>query len=423
MNSNIVSLDKPKQSKKDNELIFADTTYNGKPISTLDNLAKLTTSLGITPSINLMNCEIELLKNDIPLKASAESKRSFLLSESAKAGLPKSTIDDHLAALAESNEYHPFKQYLSEGTWDGIPRVNPTLQHINAKQPDLAKAVLTKFLISVVAAVFEPRFSSKLVPVLQGGQSFRKTAFIRRFADMVDGGFLEGAELNPDNKDLVLTSIRSVIVELGELERTSRNNQGGLKAFITREVDTVRPPYGRTDIKKRRQTVFIATVNGTDFFRDDTGSTRYAVIELDKPIDLEGVNVLLGWRYDNGRLTLDKPEKLKQFWLEVKSLYDSGETWELTDLERDAVAQVNKVHDFKGNWYELLCDKFIEVDMTARNFEWMTATDVCGYCEISKSHVREVGKALKKLEGDDLIESKKGRANKTFYKLPMITKF
>ena len=42
---------------------FPDLALNGKPISTLDNFAVLTKSLGITPSVNQMNNEIELLKD------------------------------------------------------------------------------------------------------------------------------------------------------------------------------------------------------------------------------------------------------------------------------------------------------------------------------------------------------------------------
>ena len=61
--------------------------------------------------------------------------------------------------------------------------------------------------------------------------------------------------------------------------------------------------------------------------------------------------------------------------------------------------------------------------MENRDFEWMTATDVCSYCDIGKNQVRAIGKALKKLFEDNLIESKRGRANKTFYKIPTVTPF
>jgi predicted P-loop ATPase len=159
----------------------------------------------------------------------------LLLNYCYKAGFLKTILDDHLLALAQGNKFHPFANYLSNDAWDGKERIEPLIEAMNAKHNDLANAVMKKFFISVVAAVYEPVFSSKLIPVIQGDQSFRKTAFIKRFANMLEGSFLEGQEINPDNKDSVLSSIKSLIVELGELERTSKNNQGSLKAFITKE--------------------------------------------------------------------------------------------------------------------------------------------------------------------------------------------
>ncbi|RPJ67647.1 hypothetical protein DRW07_05270 [Alteromonas sediminis] len=176
--------------------------------------------------------------------------RSKLISAASRYGLPKTTIDDHLSAVCLNHEYHPIKDWLDSGEWDGKERVSDVIGCLNAKSPEIAKIVLKRWLVACVASVYEPMFKSKLVPVLQGDQSFRKTAFVERIALVMPSAFLEGAELNPDSKDSVLTCIRHWIIELGELERTNRNSQGSLKAFITKSIDTVRPPYARTDINK-----------------------------------------------------------------------------------------------------------------------------------------------------------------------------
>ncbi|MFC1234443.1 hypothetical protein [Vibrio sp. F74] len=47
---------------------------------------------------------------------------------------------------------------------------------------DLEIAML-KWLIAVIACLYDQFFSNKLVPVLQGGQSFMKTTFISLVAD------------------------------------------------------------------------------------------------------------------------------------------------------------------------------------------------------------------------------------------------
>ncbi|PJC86010.1 virulence-associated E family protein [Vibrio sp. HA2012] len=419
---NAISTVDKQELVRETTLVFPDTNDYGKPIGTAENLKVLLDSLGITPTQNLMNLELELFSYGEPLGKSYESKRSFLVSECLKAGLPKTIIDDHLTALCEGNPYHPARAYLDGNKWDGKPRLKPLIAAMNAKDLKLAEIVMKRWFVSVVACLYEDRFSSKLVPVLQGGQSFKKTAFISRLANFAEGIFLEGAELNPDNKDSVLSCIKSLIVELGELERTSKNSQGSLKAFVTRSVDSVRPPYARTDIKKNRQTLFIATVNGTEFLRDETGSSRYAVIELDKPVDMDCVNQLLGWEYQNGRVVQTHPEELQQLWLEVKALYEAGESWMLTEAELQLTQEANKIHNFKPNWQVVLEDRFIGVEETSvRNYEWMTATDVCLYCDIAKNNVRAIGKALAAMAKDGHIEKKSGRANKTLYRLPVVS--
>ncbi|WP_232323262.1 virulence-associated E family protein [Photobacterium sp. J15] len=402
------------------DVYFPDLNDNARPLGTFDNLAVLVKQLGLVPAQNAMNLELEILKDGRPITSTFEAQRSFLISECLKAGLPKSVIDDHMTALCEQNKYHPIQSYLGDGKWDGIERVNPLIEAMNAKDKSIALVVMKKWFVACVAAIYEPSFSCKVVPVLQSGQSFRKTAFISRFANVLPGAFLEGAELNPDNKDSVLSSIKSWIVELGELERTSKNSQGSLKAFITKAIDSVRPPYARADIKKKRQTTLIASVNGSEFLRDETGSSRYAVIELGQPINMDAVNKLLGWQYNGGRTILSEPENLRQFWLEVKAMYDGGASWELTEAELTLIVGANDQHKFKGDYRVMLEERFLDVDMNGRAYQWMKASEVCLYCDIPATKARVIGKALKGMVQDGLIESKEGRSRIVVYKLPMI---
>ncbi|MEA9429613.1 VapE domain-containing protein, partial [Aeromonas caviae] len=110
---------------------------------------------------------------------------------------------------------------------------------------------------------------------------------------------------------------------------------GALKAHITKDVDTFRAPYARSAINKRRQGVFVGTVNDDEFFKDTTGNSRFAVIELTGKISLDAVNDILGYSYDNGRVRQTDREQLLQFWLEVKHWYDTGWSWVLTDSESE----------------------------------------------------------------------------------------
>lgn len=378
-------------------LRFPDVTIskNGdeKALNTAENLSAMLKHLGYNIQKNAMTSEIEVTSFDEAKFCSLESIKSELISWSQRLGLPKVAIEDHIVALAEKNSVHPIKSWLDSGEWDGVNRFSKVISCMNAKSSDLAELILKKWFIGCVASLYEDTFSSKLVPVLQGDQSFMKTSAISRICSVVPNAFLEGAELDPDNKDSVLSVIKSFVVELGELERTSKNSQGSLKAFVTKSKDTVRPPYGRTEIHKRRQTSLIATVNGTDFLKDETGSSRYAVIELNTAISIDELNKLLGWSYRNGRIRLVSPELLKQFWLEIKDFYDNGHSWNLSHEQVMTISATNEQHTDKGNYYEFLQERYVCVDDDVIEIRYFKASEVCQLEGIDKRFVRQIGQA------------------------------
>jgi hypothetical protein len=394
---------------------------SGTPLilNTANNLAVLLDHLGIKGVLNEMTFELEVLQDGKPSK-SIEAVRSKIISAMSIYDMPRQAIEDHLTALSESNLYHPVRDWLDSGEWDGVQRVKTIIECLNGLNPEIAWIIMSRWLVGCVASLYEPRFKSKLTPILQGDQSFMKTAFIDRIANMLPRAFLEGAELNPGNKDSVLYAIRSFIVELGELERTTKSkfaNQGSIKAFLTKEVDTVRPPFAKNDVRKPRKTHFIASVNGTEFLKDDTGNSRYGVIEIGSPIDMDKVNELLGWEYDGtGTLKQPHPERLKQFWLEVKSMYQKGYGWMLTAPEQRLVRGVTEQYNDKGDWYHVLFDKFVDVSESPyRNGEWMNSTEVCEYLGQPQNRSRPIGKALTKLASERLIEERLNRGKKQYF--------
>lgn len=397
--------------------VIASHNGNDKVLNTAENLAAMLTHLGYTIQKNAMTLEVEVTSFDESTFCSLDSIKSELISWSQRLGLPKVAIEDHIVALAEKNSVHPIKSWLDSGEWDGVNRVSEVISCFNAKSSYLAELILTRWITGCVASLYEETFSSKLVPVLQGEQSYMKTSAISRMCSVVPNAFLEGAELDPDNKDSVLSVIKSFVVELGELERTSKNSQGSLKAFITKSKDTVRPPYGRTEIHKQRQTNLIATVNGTDFLKDETGSSRYGVIELGSAINIDGLNQLLGWSYNNGRIKLTNPELLKQFWLEIKCFYDRGDSWNLSHEQMKAISVTNEQHTDKGNYYDFLLERYVCVDDDIIEIRYFKASEVCQLEGIDKRFVRQIGQALKKLASEGKIESERRRSNTTYYGL------
>lgn len=391
---------------KEPEFPHVKYTESGKTIvlNTADNLKALLKSSGYEAKLNKMTLEPDIFKSE-ECMGSPDTVRSELISVASIHSLPKPAIDDHFNAVALDNSYHPIKDWLS-GEWDGQPRVNAALSCLRAKNQALANTVLLHWLVGCVACLIVPNFKSKLVPVLQGEQSYKKTAFVERIANVMPNAFLEGAELNPDNKDSILSVIRSWVVELGELERSTKNCQGALKAFITRSCDTVRPPYARSDIKKSRQTNLIATVNGADFLKDETGNSRYAVIELIDETNMDTLNELLGWDYQTtGELTLTEPEKLRQFWLEVKHLFlIEKHPWMLSPDAQALVSKESAKYVDKGTWYNMLNDHLETCNGKAR--EWLTTKQICDVLKVDASKGNVMGKALNQLYKEEKLQRK-----------------
>jgi phage/plasmid primase-like uncharacterized protein len=391
-------------------------TRNGPvPINTATNLRAVCDIMGWRPCLNEMDGEYEVLtENSEQLGGSLEGQYSAMVSTTQRLGLPKDTINDHLPALCREASYHPVRRWLHGAEWDGVPRVDAAIATLNAKDPHFAQSVMVPWLIGCIACLYEPKFSSKLVPVLQGDQSLRKSAWVSRIAGVVEGAYFDG-DLNTKDRDSVKRAVSRWIFELAELESTTKRENGHLKAFLSSATDRFRSPYARTDTVKRRQTSFIGTVNGDGFLKDPTGSTRYAVIEMAGRADMDTLNELLGWSYNEGRIRLDHEEALRQFWLEVKAKYDAGETWMLSEDTLQKAAAVNDNFTDKGSVYEFLMDYHVGKNWTDSG--WFTAADVVQIHGGNPVMAREYGKALKRMASEGVIEMKEGRSRRVEYLL------
>lgn len=399
-------------------LTLPDMGPTGRPIKTSANLCALIRFQAWSPRYNLMTGEPELAGADGErLGGSEAGQRSALVDACQLAGVSDAAIDEHLIAICERHSYHPVRHWLEHGAqWDGIPRIDAVIATLNAANPAYAGAVLHAWLVGCVAALYHPRWHSKLVPVLAGGQSFRKSAWISRLASVLAGSTLDCA-INPDKPDDVRRAVSAWVVELAELESTTRHEAGSLKAFLTRENDSYRLPYARSMTTKKRQTAFIATVNGSDFLRDTTGNARFAVIELAAAADLERLNPILGWSWDAGRLSQTDPEQLRQFWLEVKAHYESGATWFLDDATAALAASENDAHTDKGPYYEVIYHHHLSRPLASS--EWLTASELCARHGEKLSMASNWGKALRVLASEGKLQSRRGRSNRTEYLLPV----
>lgn len=215
-------------------------------------------------------------------------------------------IGEAFSIIAKRNAFDPIRERLEAlPPWDGVERLDTWLiENFEAEgDPDYLAQVFRKWICAMVIRTFEPGAKFDWMPILEGAQGVGKSSFGRLLVG--DQYFLDWL---PDlaNKDAALALQGTWCVEMGELASFRKNEIETVKAFITRTIDKVRPPYGERWLEVRRRCVFFGTTNFETYLRDDSGNRRF------KPVKV-------------GNLNFEKlKEDREQLFAEAVWLYKSG---------------------------------------------------------------------------------------------------
>jgi predicted P-loop ATPase len=244
-------------------------------------------------------------------------------------------------AVARDRSFHPVREYLDGLKWDQTERISRWLTtYLGAEESDLTAAMGAKWLISAVARIYQPGCKADHMLIAEGPQGLFKSSAFRALAepwftdDIADLG----------SKDSQLATLGVWIIELPELDAMGRSELSRVKAFMSRNTDRFRPPYGRRLIESPRQCIFVGTVNQGEYLRDETGGRRF-------------------WPAACGYIDLEALRRDKdQLWAEAAARYRKKETWWLdtTELnkaateEQDARYQVDAWESTIADWMETL---------------------------------------------------------------------
>ena len=349
--------------------------YFGKPFSQ-DVVQQILNENGIMVRMNMLTKKLELSGNGADklfLKYSRENiTETFpdiikdICSANEVSDCYRSYIESYLFNIADANRYHPVREMLKANQNDDASHLE-TIFEILRVTDEFDKTLVKKWLIQTVAFAFatlDNPVSAEGVLVLQGDQGKGKTSFFRvlgRLAGKPEW-FQEGAVIDLRNKDSIITAITSWITELGELDSTLRKDQSALKAFITRDKDTLRMPYGKTYTDMPRSTSFCGTVNPEQFLKDSTGNRRYWTIHVDN--------------IDRHKLFSLTANEVSQSWGYVYTLYLANpQGFRLNDVELQRLAKRNQAYTaemiFEGEVRSLL-----DFDLPKERWTWARPADL-----------------------------------------------
>ena len=230
-----------------------------------------------------------------------------------------SIVGQAVAAHAEANPFHPIRQYLQSLQWDGDPRIDSWLTEFLGVFPSEYTAQVGRlWLISAVARVMQPGCKADHMLLLEGEQGIGKSSVLKVLAS--ESWFTDQM---PDinTKDAQLQTIGFWIIEWGELDALQRSETLAVKAFISRQREQFRRPYGKNVEDFPRQCVFAGTSNKDEHFDDDTGNRRFwpVACTFADPAGVAGVR--------------------DQIWAEAYDRYQNGAHWW---LESETVIKLAK---------------------------------------------------------------------------------
>ena len=314
-------------------------TEKGRFLNTKENVRGVLTINQIDVRYNVIKKNMEISVPNVDFIADMKDESALIEIEDRciQIGVPHQKVRDYLKLLAR--EYNPVKEWMESKPWDGTTRLKMFLDTITSSNEPLKEMLMTKWLVSCVAAVCEPNgVALEGILVFQGAQGLGKTLWFKRLADYEQGWLLEGATLNPSDKDSVKQAVSHWIVELGEIESTFKKSDiDQLKAFVTKKSDELRLPYDRASTTYQRRTAFYASVNAREFLTDTSGNRRFWVVPV---TDI------------NANHGLD----MQQVWAEVKeSLYPQVD-WFLNHDQREMLQDSNEYYRTQSSVEDLILE-------------------------------------------------------------------
>lgn len=354
-----------------------DVNGKGRPLSTIENLKEICKRLGVIPRYNVITKEEELIIPGESFSVDNQDNASFawLVSWCSRFNMPIGQVDSFVTYLCDKNQHNPVTNWIESKKWDGVSRLNDFYDTVTAKDDDLKKIFMKRWMISAVAAVFNPNgVSAHGVLVFQGAQNLGKTSWLLSLAPKDLNVVREGVQLDTRDRDSKRQAVSSWIVELGELDSTFRKSDiAQLKSHITSNQDVLRKPYARRDSKFARRTVYFGSVNPRNYLNDPTGNRRYWTIECEH----------INYNHD-----LD----MQQVWVEFYEMYKNGEKHFLTTEEMKQLNEYNE--EFTA--IDPIDEKIrCKLDWASDHESWrmMTTSEALSHCGMERPSKSDISRA------------------------------
>ena len=280
---------------------------------TIDNFYRLMTNhYGDRLRLNEMTGKPEFLRNGEWREwTDTEESRMRSYFESTYSMYSQNKMTDALLIYFNNHKVNPLLEILDSLEWDGKPRVEQFLHDImKCEDSEYIRECSRLIFAGGIHRAYRPGCKFDDMIVLIGGQGTGKST-ITRWLNIEDQFYQEIKTIAGKEG---IEAIRGVwIGEVSELMAMTRVKEAeAVKAYITSQKDSYRPPYQKNVQTIPRRCVFIGTTNNPQFLTDKTGNRRFYPVKVQS----DGYKLL-----DNEELVR---AYIKQAWAEAVHLYKEG---------------------------------------------------------------------------------------------------
>lgn len=310
-----------------------------------------------------------------------------------KIAIPK-TSKDLVWDILFSNkvkQYNPLKEFFSTSNRvSGTENLDKLIKSITT-DTDHVGLWVTKWLVSTVASVYGR--TSPLVLVLCGAQNSGKTQWFRRLLPQKLKSYYTESKMDGGKDDEILMTKKLIIMD-DEYGGKNKKEDMEFKRITSKDIITVRLPYGRLSVDLQRLCMLAGTSNPLAILNDQTGNRRIL------PINVLSLNHELYNSVDKDAL-----------WMELYQMFLDGYKYELTKDEIKMLNEATTMFEAQLSEEEAISGNFIPGDKNDPNVKWMTATDILNLFN-EKSSIRynatSLGLVLKKLGFERMNKRIKG---------------
>lgn len=193
-------------------------------------------------------------------------------------------IKEAVDVRAWDNKYNPVETLLKCLEWDGVERIHNLFpRYLGAERSEYVCSVADLIFAGAIQRILRPGIKFDYCPILADSRQGTGKSTICRLLALRAEWFTDSISDLSDPKRAFEGIRGKWVVELGELLAVRRAKDiESTKAFITRQADVYRDPYGIYAEDRKRQCIFIGTTNAPRFLPEDkTGNRRFLPIICD----------------------------------------------------------------------------------------------------------------------------------------------